>query len=175
MFEPAPPQNEARESFGPINRQIIKLSTVLQDMAIAHESKGETPTLTGAKANTLLSTAQQKIGELKTTNSPLADLLTETLLSDLHKLHPTADGDLSQATQKRQRFLSTYYSIMRCPNDPVYALGKTFQLKEQAVRTKKEAVRRGDNAEEYLANSQVVRAYQAEKTLILLVRQHKMS
>ena len=173
MSEFTPLQPEAQESLGPINRQIIRLSTALQDMGIAHESKREAPTLTSAKATSLVSTAQRKIEDLKTTNLPLADLLADTLLSDLHKLHPTAVMRLPQhnsVEQRRTGFLRTYYTLMRCPNDQSYALGKTLQLKEQAVYARNEALSRGDQSEALILNNRVINAYKAEKILTPLIK-----
>ena len=175
MSENTPPQTEAQESLGPINKQIIRLSTALQDMGIAHDAKREAPTLISAKATRLILTAQQTVENLKTTNLPLADLLTETLLSNLHRLHPTAAVELSQQRSLKQRkheFLRTYYALISCPNDQTYALGKTYQLKEQAVRARNEALSRGDQTGALKFNARVVKAWQAEKILIPLVKHH---
>ncbi len=176
MSETPAPQTETQEIPGLINKQIIRLSTVLQDLGIAYEAKREVPSLTGAKATTLVSTAQRTIEGLKATNAALADLLAEALLSNLHKLHPTAAVILPQQQsleQRRNEFIRTYYALMRCPNDKVYALGKTFQLKEQAVRSRNEALSHGDQAEALKFNNRVAKAYQAEKILTPLVKSRR--
>lgn len=156
------------EKPGPLSTQIVKLATVLRDVEIGIGARKEAQTLDTPKANNLTETATKTIKEIAKTNRPLANLLEGTLLSTLYGTNPSMvflDISKGEIHARNISFLKAYYAIMRVPNDPVFALGKTWQLKERVVRARNTAMARGDFTEAKRLNNLVIYAYEAEEIL----------